>query len=285
MADLKTQVQTSANQLKQIWTLTSGVTGTELPTNCFERWLGRASLHWPLSRTAHLFLCREKAWEVVQAVASPDETRDGSSNLVTYGLQKMDFSVARHLALTSYSAVTWSIYDRLANVCGRLAGVANLSENPRQNPKACEDFLGRKDTLGFGAHLHLKQAYAWPLKVTYKVRNWLVHEGYEEGSTRMFKGDKIEDGFTLHDDAAVHLEQCCDYKADNGKIDTSCLSASKECWPTRDLLKILKTYHAELDTLFTGLVKWTVDSFVGQVVAFSERDKTTLSAIAARRST
>ena len=109
----------------------------------------------------------------------------------------------------------------------------------------------------------------------------MVHEGYEEGSTPLFIGDRIADGFRLHDDAAQYLEKCCDYRIDNGKIEACCLQAAEECWPTRDLLTILDLYHAEIDTLFTSLVKWSVDSFIGQIVAFSVRDSALVSAVAA----
>jgi hypothetical protein len=62
------------------------------------------------------------------------------------------------------------------------------------------------------------------------------------------------------------------YSVDNGKVDSCCLSASEECWPTRDLLIILDRYHSELYTMFTGLVKWSVDSYIGQITAFTARD-------------
>jgi hypothetical protein len=277
MTELREQVEISAGELKSIWTLVQSASGTELPPKCYEHWTKKSDLHRALTNTAGLFPVRDKAWEVVRAVADPANVMDANRNLINFGALEMDFSIARHLSLTSYAAVAWSIYDRLANICGRLAAIADLSENPKQNPKACEDFLGKKDTLGFGAHLHLQHAYKWPLKVTYKVRNWLVHEGYEEGSTPMFNGDRIVDGFRLHDDAVVHLEKCCGYSEVNGKIEACCLGASEECWSSKDLLTILGKYHAEIDAMFSALVSWTVGSFVKQVAIFAERDRTTLT--------
>jgi hypothetical protein len=230
-------------------------------------------LYQTLNGTAEIFPAREFAWDAVRAIASPMSIIDHIRNIVSYGSLKTDFAVARHLALTTYVAVTWSAYDRLANVCGRLAGIADLAENPKQNPKACEDFLGKKDTMGFSGHLHIQQAYSWPLKTTYKIRNWLLHEGYEEGGTQLFNGDRIADGFILHPDAVSHLEKCCGYRSDSGRIDSCCLATTEDPWPTRDILQILEKYHCEVDTMFTGLVKWSVDSLVGQIKVFSERDK------------
>jgi len=273
MADLKTEVENSADKLRSAWTKLQGVFGTSLPQKCYEQWINRAALYRVLNGTATIFPARQAAWNVVQAVATSSSVKDAERNIVMHGPLEMDFSVARHLALTAYVAVTWSAYDRLANICGRLAGITELTENPRQNPKACEDFLGKKDTLGFAAHMTIQQAYRWPLKVTYKIRNWLVHEGYEENSTPLFQGNRIADGFRLNDDAIRHLEKCCAYSADNDKIDGCCLAAAEECWPTGDVLTILELYHAEVDEMFAGLVTWSVDSFVGQIIAFSGRDR------------
>lgn len=286
MADLKEQVEKSGDDLKRIWTAIQTTTALALPLslpfNCYEHWIGKAKLHQTLSATTSIFLYREKAWETLKAISS--SVKDESGNRVIYGAVEMDFTVARHLALTSYVAVTWSIYDRLANVCGRLAAINDLSENPRQNPRLCEDFLDNKkddkkrtEILGFGAHLHLQHAYQWPINVAYKIRNWLVHEGYEENSIPLFQGDRIADGFMLHEQAVDSLQRRCGYKEENAGIDACCLSGPEECWPARNLLDILEKYHAEIDTMFVGLVKWTVSSFIGQITAFAERDRTALT--------
>lgn len=272
MANLPTQVAESAQKLKAAWTGLQSVSPSMLPPRCYEQWTKRAMLR-VLDGTSSIFPTRQVGWDAVQAVVnSATNSPDPASNIVQHGGIEMDFSVARHLSLTSYVAVTWAAYDRLANVCGRLAGIAELAENPKQNPKACEDFLGKKDILGFASHVHVREAYSWPLKISYKVRNWLVHEGYEEGGTPLFSGDRIPDGFRLHEDAAKYLQKCCDYGVDSGKIERCCISAADECWDTRDLLQILTAYHQEVDELFAALVKWSVNAFISQIQVFAARD-------------
>lgn len=275
MVDLKEDILRSAKKLEKAWVLVQSPPKTILPIECYEHWTKKASLHRVLSSTGDILPARKKAWEILQSVPSILENTEEGSNNVKYGDHKMDFSIFRHLLLTPYVTTTWAIYDRLANVCGRLAAISNLSENPKQNPKIFEDFLNKKDTLGFSAHKHLKQAYSWPLKVSYKIRNWLVHEGYEEGTISMFKGNKITDGFTLHDDAIRYLESCCNHKDFNNEACN--LKNIEECWQKKNLLTILDIYHAEIDTMFSGLIKWSVDSFVSQIISFSERDKEALT--------
>ncbi len=166
MADLRAQVIQNAQDLKVAFTGLQSMSSAAMPSRCYEQWSKRATLHQALDATAAIFPARDAAWNAVQAIVnSANSTADPANNVVKHGALDMDFAVARHLSLTSCVTVTWAAYDRLANVCGRLAGVAELAEHPKQNPKVCEDFLGRKDTLGFASHLHIQQAYAWPLKV------------------------------------------------------------------------------------------------------------------------
>lgn len=64
-----------------------------------------------------IFPARDAAWATVQVVAaSVVNPKNPAKNEISYNGLSMDFTIARHLALTSYVSVTWSIYDRLANV-------------------------------------------------------------------------------------------------------------------------------------------------------------------------
>jgi len=317
MSDLREQVDKSSRKLKDIWALLSHLPpNLILPSKCYERWESTSKLHIALSGTLPLFNIRERAWNVVRQLV--DSTRImGESERAEVKISDpinpppnfshdgvlMDFSSARHLSLVSYVTVAWSIYDRLSNVCGRLAATDSLGRNPKQNPKLCEDFLARKKEKGdkeekeaskqqpseefygtqsfaYSTQHHLVHAYDWPARVTYTVRNWLVHEGYEVGSTRLFHTDQIEDGLRLHDEAVAQIERTCGFKNDgNGDSVYCCLRGNDNPWRVgqdKDLLEVLEKYHAELDVMFMGLVKWSVDSFFGQFEALAERD---LSAI------
>jgi hypothetical protein len=100
---------------------------------------------------------------------------------------------------------------------------------------------------------------------------------------RLFKSDRIEDALCLDDNAVVHIEKICGISLDsNDEHNRCCVRGPANPWKNghnKDLLVVLERYHAEVDTMLAGLLKWSVDSFVGQVVAFSERDKGVLSAV------
>jgi hypothetical protein len=282
MSNLEKQINASAAELRAAWTsVQTAPTKSSLPAKCYEQWRTRAALHQLLTRTIPILAARDSAWKIVQGVAKAQEVKD-KPKTVNYGDIEMEFTVARHLALTSYVSITWSIYDRLANVCGRLSSVGEVGNHPKQNPKLCEDLLGeieeqgkrkKRDTMGFGGHFHIYAAYAWPIKVSYKIRNWLVHEGYEEGSILLFEGDGIADRFILNIDAVQHLQRACGGANDgNKKGESTCVSENDDYWINRDLLRILEQYNSEIDTMFVGLLKWSVGSFVGQIKAFAARD-------------
>jgi hypothetical protein len=289
MADLETQVRNSANQLRNACQ-TAGLrpAGIALPTKCYEEWETIASLHASLTKTIPLFEGRNKAWDVMKTLASADRA-SREADLVsrrtsnageptpnfTFDGVPMDFSLARHLAVSGYVCVSWSLYDRLANVCGRLASWKDIPNNPWQDPKLWGNLMGEGNNAlgGFMIQQHLANAYGWPTGVAYKIRNWLVHDGGDVGQNGFFQGTQVTDGLLLHADAVAYLEKCCGYKCENGRINRCCLAATEEPWPTRNLLLILDKYHGEIDAMLTCLVKWSVDSLVGQVTAFSERDR------------
>jgi len=289
MADLETQVRNSASHLRTAFQM-AGLrpAGIALPAKCYEEWETTTSLHASLTKTIPLFEGRSKAWDVMKSLESSDRVSREAQRLsrqtssaatatpdFTFDSVPMDFPLARHLAATGYVCMSWSLYDRLANVCGRLASWKDIPDDSWQDPKLWGNLMGEgnKTLGGFLIQQPLANAYRWPTGVAYKIRNWLVHDGGDIGRNRFFQGTQVTDGFILHTDAVAYLEECCKYKCENGRISRCCIAATEEPWPTRDLLQILEKYHGEIDTMLACLVKWSVESLIGQVTAFSERDR------------
>ena len=70
MADLKAQIERSAEDLRNIWTSMQAASGLTLPRGIYEHWINKARLHNVLSATTGIFPHREKAWEAVTALNS-----------------------------------------------------------------------------------------------------------------------------------------------------------------------------------------------------------------------
>jgi hypothetical protein len=145
MADLQGQVASSAADLEGVWRNLSGRSITKaLPSECYKRWESAAFLHTSLSGTIPLFAARKNAWRIVESLIDPkrieseellakmpaQEARKPIFNFSHDGIE-MDFASARHLALISYTCVSWSIYDRLSAVTNtRFAHVPRASGRP-----------------------------------------------------------------------------------------------------------------------------------------------------------
>jgi hypothetical protein len=232
---------------------------------------------------------------------------NASHNFSHEGIE-MDFSCARHLALVSYASVSWSIYDRLTNICGRMAATQQVRDHHKHNPKLVEHLLAKEkersnasdseysakdktqsgryeygnQLFAFSMQYHLWTAYDWPTRVIYTIRNWLVHEGDSIGNVRLFRSDSIEDRLCLHSDAISFIENRCYLEIDgNDEIRRCCLRGAENPWTKNrdvDLISVLEAYHGEVDTMLSALLKWCVESFVGQFAAFTARDMNALSA-------
>lgn len=326
MGDLKKQVSKSAADLQMLWTMISRRRGqTVLPVECYTRWEKLALLYASLEGTVPLFDTRDSAWRVVESLVDPKRIQSEkarqqapqpapqpgpaktSYNFSHDGIQ-MDFSSARHLALVSYMGISWSIYDRLTNVCGRLAATDEVIQHPKQNPKLVEDLLTKpkeradqgdssqhqrirgeygSQLLAFSTQHHVRMAFDWPIRVSYAIRNWLIHEGQSMGTVRLFHSDRIEDGLQLHSNCVEYIERSCSLKMDeNGDPSRCCLRGSESPWKqgqSKDLLKVISLYHIEMDSMLAGLLRWCTESFIGQLTIFSDRDKAVLAVAAATK--
>jgi len=88
-----------------------------LPPDCYRLWVKRIEkLSQPLQATVDLLPARKQALTVARSVAEERNTVESNNSLVRFGGQTLDFLLARHLAVAAYVTMTWTIYDRLANV-------------------------------------------------------------------------------------------------------------------------------------------------------------------------
>ena len=287
MADLKAVIESTSNALEGVHArlATTMGTNTTVPLDCYRVWMQRAALHSQLKATIGLLPMRTNSWTIINTILTDRNIRDRGSSLVLFCDQEMQFAVARHLALSSYITLNWTIYDRLSNVCGRLIGHENIGSNPlpTSNPKLVEHFLREsKDRLkqhGFSLARILSPAYGWPAALSYEIRNWIVHEGLDAEGVALFSGDNISDSFELSSQAMTRIEEKC--KADGITHAQSCLSQeSNHPWYDKSILTVLSKCHLEVDAMFVNFVRWSVDSLICQYTTFAGRDNRQLSATA-----
>jgi len=270
MSALENQINQSCSDLKHANSFLVQSTLQHFSQSVFEMWNERSTLFIECEHTLPLFALRKQSFQIMKMLVAI-QPQSVASNLVEYCGITMDFAIARNHAVTAYIMANWSIYDRLCNISGRLIGTADIGHNAKDNPKLVEDFFDKreKNKVPYILQHHFNASYRWPVMVSYKIRNWLAHEGYDIGNIPLFKGNRICDGFILHPEAMDTIQKNNDYKlSTDGRIQNSCIDPSNEFWHTNDLLQILESYHSVIDNMLASLLKWSTDAFVNHLKCF-----------------
>lgn len=278
-----------------------------VPKNCYETWQKRSRYHQYLVETLSFLQVRENACEAMDRLSK--EATDAATSPdheFHYYDAPVSFTSARFMTLQNYVSTVWVVYDKLANVCARIIGPAPIGNDngSKRNAKLCGAFFpdkwngdvnpeGDESTVkeqekkhvdrpnGFALQTILASQWSWPVKVSYKIRNLIVHEGLRSVEVGFFSGDTPSDGFKICEGLKNFLKREC-RKQSKGEADVyECLSriSSEDAFPWYgdDMRLILKKYHSEIDDLFSKLLLWCVPAFCSQVKLFSEPDKMSLA--------
>ncbi|MDR3228951.1 MAG: hypothetical protein LBT53_06025 [Puniceicoccales bacterium] len=108
-----------------------------------------------------------------------------------------------------------------------------------------------------------------PIKLSYKIRNWLVHDGYEIGGITMFLSKSIDCPFAFSEGAKKLIQESKDYK--NNPPDDCLAPDAKSTWDDGDVLENLKLCHREIDNMFSSFLEWTIYSFIQQITLTSQK--------------
>ena len=230
-------------------------------------WLGKAKLHEDLAETAKLFECRGSALKCMENLRD-NASKLGSkpiSETILYGTAEMPIFAARLLSIDSYLASTWSIYDRLSNVLGRLMGDAEIAgkDSPTQSPKLVENLIGKAKGCyqGFGTSELLPKLYGEPIFSSYLLRNSFMHDGGMMDNVPILSGSSAAACFELSKENAEKMNSAV---AKRLGVSGSGLFMFKD----GDFIDQLKMCHDELDKMFVSLLGFVVGSFCAQVSLF-----------------
>jgi hypothetical protein len=203
-----------------------------------------------LRSVEELLIIRDAA--LAALLAFPSRTSADSTGMFLYNGFRVTFKVGRYLSFQNYTVTTWAAYDSLAKIAGLLCCTDELSKNPQKPVKLYEDFLQRKNCVGTRVRDHLKGAYGWPISISYKVRNWLAHDGHCHDGTEMFRYDSPTGSgeFELLDEAWEIIEKGCGAEANQTR-----LRSFPDAKP--DLARGLETCHEEADEAMAFLLMWS----------------------------
>lgn len=203
---------------------------------------------------------------------------------IPYGRVALRSETARHIFITAYLSLTWSIYDSLYDFFTRLCGSSKttVNDSPSQNKKLADLFEGDKGQIYCGHDALLRDKYYWIYRVSYVVRNAFVHEGGRFLGKPLLQECQADSFFQLSNSVLSDIESWID---DNLEWQRSCLigdpalkrkeksitntmmTKGKDLFPwyNRDIRSLLFKYNSYLDDMFSHMIVWSVNSLIAQV--------------------
>ncbi len=197
----------------------------------------------------------------------PDQVSAASPGLFLYNGLDVTFKVGRFLLFQNYCVTTWALYDTLAKVAGLLCCTDEVAKNSAKPVKLYDDFLQGKNCVGGRVRDHLKGAYGWPIAVSYKVRNWLAHDGHCHEGVELFKYElpASSSEFEMLDKAWDVLKDTIKAAPDQTRLQP---------FPdvTSNLARGLETCHHEVDEAVAFLLTWSTGIVKLQASMLFSRD-------------
>lgn len=274
MNDLASAVRKAQSDLSSVYCMVQavppGLTNITAWLSIYGDWLEKAKMHVDLGETVKLFECRASALRCLEGLrdyASKLGTKPISEKIL-HGTTEIPIFAARLLAIDSYIASTWSIYDRLSNVFGRIMGDAkNVGNNSSlHGPKLVEDLIGQIKGCyqGFGISELLSKLYGDVIYSSYFLRNSFMHDGGMMGNVPILSGSSAVACFELSKDNAEKMNRVV--------AGRSCASgAGLFKFSEGDFISQLKACNDDLDKMFISLARFVVGSFCAQVYLFCGR--------------
>jgi len=271
MTDLKSEIEALLERLKAIDNVLKTLIvnqNTTIHADNYKVWIEKVNLAKGLENVLPVISIRGAAEKTLAGLVSSLQGREFESltSAVTYGGASVPVSDARILALDAYLAGCWSLYDRLANIIGRVIGSESIRHNPlgRGNPKLVETFLAVKQGIDvLGVKDVIAKSYGNQIRYSYLMRNCYMHEGGMIQETPILGGTTVGEAFIISEQIAEKL---------NTELESLCKMQNTAIARAGDIVEQLKECHAGLDAMFISLLHFMMGTLFVEIEAFAEID-------------
>lgn len=236
-----------------------------------EFWISQDTLLDDFLSTIQLLPVRLAAWRSFQSIINPRHIESQSQSIISFMDQKIPFSVARSLVLSPYIISTFSFYESLLEICCKITDYKKITKHSKYR-KFLEMFINgqKKAQVNHQLPKTLTGYCGWPVKVSYFIRNKIVHEGTTINRKPLFRGDNLSDGFYLNKEAIDEIMDECE----SDKIIPDQSRWEKEethPWFDKSIVTIFEHYHSELDEMFVYLLDWSLSLLADPCQEFYNR--------------
>lgn len=271
MNNLEQEVRAAIKGLQDVARQVQHLAGREniiIARESYSAWLEKTQQVKNLEDSLPCFAVRQAARNVLLGLASQVQLLDYQPLTSTARYCDIDvpIAVARVLAMDSYLASHWALYDRLSNAIGRVIGNKTIrgDQQGKSNPKLIETFLAKKNGIDvLGERDILVDSYGSQIGFSYLVRNCYVHEGGMIGTSPILSGETFGEAFSISEEVAKKLNEAI---ANRYQISNVAIVSPG------DLVGQLEACHGALDTMFVSLLRFIVGTLRVEVTSFAEVD-------------
>ena len=177
------------------------------------------------------------------------ETQADADDCVPLGAARVQYQHVRFIGVQAYVTTNWALADRIAVMVGRILCTPEAGLNGVNPAQLISHFVTRdkiRRTTAAARFESVRQAFGWPIGLSYAIRNHFVHDGAQIGGSDFFEGPSAASAFRISPDGWDRVEQKVEAES---RVDRSCHRAGAS-WPSTpqdDLRIVLAVCEREMD--------------------------------------
>ena len=184
------------------------------------------------------------------------ETQADADDCVPLGAVRVKYQHVRFIGVQAYVTTNWALVDRITGMVGRVLCTPEAGRNPEKPAQLLSHFVNRNNTNRMTAAAlfeSVRQAFGWPIGISYAIRNHFVHDGAHVGGSDFFEGPSAASAFRISADGWDRVEKRAETEY---RVDRSYHRAGAN-WPSTpkdDLRVVLTVCEREMDDALVVLL-------------------------------
>lgn len=193
-------------------------------------------------------------------------TAADSPESISFGGTLVKFHHVRLIGVQAYLVTNWALADRIVGLVGRVLCTPEAGRNDASPAQLVSHFIQKekaKKTTAATLFESLRQAFGWPIGLSYAIRNHFVHDGAQLAGIDFFEGPTAASGFRI---SAVGWDRVVKRAEEYGVNRTwHRAGAAWPTTPTDDLRIVLAACERETDDALGVLLGSACGSLLSHV--------------------